>query len=194
MFQLKTGATTIEDPPIARFLFSDVRVAWLWLIVRVYLGYQWLDAGLRKLTDPKWVGDGTALKAYWERAVAIPQTGRPAITYDWYRDFLNVLLQNGAHEWFAKAVVYGEILVGVGLIVGALVGVAAFFGALMNLNFMLAGTASTNPVLFLLAALLILAWKIGGYWGLDRYLLPLLGTPWHAGALIRPGPVRGPAR
>ncbi len=49
----------------------------------------------------------------------------------------------------------------------------------MNFNFMLAGSASTNPVLFLLAVLLILAWKVAGYYGLDRVLLHRLGTPWQ---------------
>lgn len=48
----------------------------------------------------------------------------------------------------------------------------------MNMAFMLAGTTSTNPVLAMLGVLLILAWKNAGYIGLDRYLLPLLGTPW----------------
>jgi len=53
-------------------------------------------------------------------------------------------------------------------------------GAFMNLNFMLAGSASTNPVLLLLGFLIVLAWKTAGYIGLDRFLLPLLGTPWKA--------------
>jgi thiosulfate dehydrogenase (quinone) large subunit len=178
------GTTVMSDPPIARFLFSDVRMSWLWFIVRVYLGYQWLSSGIGKVTNPAWMGDGSALKAYWTRAVAIPEGGRPAITYDWYRDFLNVLLVNETHVWFAKLVVWGEILVGAALILGALVGISAAFGALMNLNFMLAGTVSTNPVLLLLAALLMLAWKTAGYWGVDRVLLPMLGTPWQAGRIF----------
>ncbi|CAN5773501.1 DoxX family membrane protein [soil metagenome] len=180
------GTTVMSDPPIAQFLFSDVRVAWVWFIVRVYLDYQWLSSGIGKVTNPAWMSDGSALQGYWTRAVAIPEGERPAITYDWYRDFLNVLLVNETHVWFAKLVVWGEILIGVALIAGALVGISAAFGALMNLNFMLAGTASTNPVLFLLAALLMLAWKTGGYWGLDRVLLPMLGTPWQAGRLLGP--------
>ena len=67
------------------------------------------------------------------------------------------------------------------MIVGALVGIAAFFGTVLNFNFQLAGSASTNPVLFGLGVFLVLAWKIAGWWGLDRYLLPLLGTPWAPG-------------
>ncbi len=49
----------------------------------------------------------------------------------------------------------------------------------MNMNFLLAGSASTNPVLFFLAVGLMLAWKVAGYYGLDRVLLPLVGTPWR---------------
>ena len=75
-------------------------------------------------------------------------------------------------------VAYGELLVGLGLIVGLLTGIAAFFGALMNVSFLLAGTLSTNPILFILATWLVLAWKVAGWYGLDRYALPKLGTPW----------------
>jgi thiosulfate dehydrogenase [quinone] large subunit len=75
--------------------------------------------------------------------------------------------------------VFGEIAVGLGLVFGVLTGFAAFFGALMNMSFLLAGSASTNPVMFTLAVGLILAWRVAGHYGLDRYLLPLLGVPWR---------------
>jgi thiosulfate dehydrogenase (quinone) large subunit len=169
--------TEIQDPPLARFLFSDTRMAWFWLIVRVYLGWQWLSSGWGKLT-PAWLGGGDALRGFWERAVAIPEQGRPAIAFDWYRGFIQFMLDNGWYSWFAPLIVYGEILIGIALIAGAFVGIAAFFGGLMNWNFIMAGTASTNALLFTLAILLMLAWKTAGYYGLDRYLLPLIGTPW----------------
>jgi len=158
-------------------------MAWFWLIVRLYVGYSWLEAGLHKLQDPAgaWAfGNGSAILGYWKNAVAVPAPpARAAITYDWFRAFLQFLIDAHAQTWFGGLVAYGELLVGVGLIVGGLVGIAAFFGALMNMNFMLAGSASTNPVLFFLAVGLILAWKVAGYYGLDRVLLPVLGTPWH---------------
>ena len=56
-----------------------------------------------------------------------------------------------------KVIAFGETAVGVGLILGAFVGIAAVGGAFMNLNFMLAGSASTNPVMLLLGFLLVLA-------------------------------------
>ena len=89
------------------------------------------------------------------------------------------MVTNHWEGFFGKLIAYGEVAVGLGLIFGAFVGVAAVAGAFMNLNFMLAGSASTNPVLLLLGFLLVLAWKTAGYIGLDRYLLPILGTPWR---------------
>ena len=70
------------------------------------------------------------------------------------------------------------------LIAGVFTGLAAFAGGFMNWNFMMAGTASVNPVLFTLSVLLVLAWKAAGFWGVDRWLLPLLGTPWTPGRLV----------
>lgn len=168
----------IEDPAFVRTLFNDVRFSILWLVVRIWLGYQWIDAASHKIGNPAWVVTGDALKGYWSNAVAIPETGRPPIAFDWYRGFIQGLLDAQAYTWFAKLVAYGELLVGIALIVGAFVGIAAFFGAVMNWNFMMAGSASTNPMLFVAALLLIFAWKTAGFLGLDYFLLNWLGTPW----------------
>lgn len=173
----KTGIR-IQDPPIATFLFSDVRFSWFWLVLRILLGWQWLDSGIGKLQNPAWMEGGTALQGFWERAVQVPDTGRPPIAFDWYRSFIQSLLESEAYTWFGPFVAVGETLVGIALILGAFVGIAAFFGAFMNWNFVMAGTASSNALLGLAALFLILAWKTAGWYGLDRWLLPRLGTPW----------------
>ena len=150
--------------------------------------YQWISAALHKIGVDAWTGNGAALKAFWERAVQVPPPpARPPIAFGWYRAFIQYLLDIQAYTWFAKLVAYGELLVGIALILGAFVGIAAFFGAFMNWNFMMAGTASTNPLLFTVEVLLILAWKVAGYYGLDRWLLPMLGTPWKPGRVFRNG-------
>jgi thiosulfate dehydrogenase [quinone] large subunit len=181
----------VEESSLGHFLFNDVRSSALWLPVRVFTGWQWIDASLHKLQSPAWMDTGAALKGYWTNAVAIPAQGSPAITYSWWRSFLQTMLDAQAYTWFAKLVAIGEFLIGLGLIVGALVGIAAFFGVLMNTSFLLSGSASTNPVMLLLAIGLILAWKVAGWIGVDRYLLPLLGTPWHRGRLFQGGGPRG---
>jgi thiosulfate dehydrogenase [quinone] large subunit len=179
----------IEGPAITRFLFSNSRAGLIWLPIRLFLGFSWIAAGWHKATGTGWLDGGTALQGFWQHAVAVPDTGSPAITYDWWRNFLQFLLDSHAYSWFAYVITFGELLVGVALIIGALTGVAAFFGSFMNMSFMLSGSASSNPVLFFLAIGLILAWKVAGYYGVDRYLLPVLGTPWKPGHLaVNPAP------
>lgn len=174
--------TIVEDPPIAKFLFSDTRFAPVWTVIRVLLGFAWLEAGLHKVSDAGWMQTGEALLGFWSRAVSIPEQGRPPITFDWYRSFLQGMIDAGSYTWFAKLIAVGEVLIGVALIVGAFVGIAAFFAALMNWNFIMAGSASSNGLLLVGAIALILAWKIAGYYGADYYLLRRLGTPWRRAA------------
>ncbi len=186
------NGSEITDSPIAKFVFSDTRLAWVWLIVRLYMAYTWITSGFGKLTGTGWIDGGTSLKGFWTRAIAVDP--KPVITFDWYRAFIQFMLDSGAYVWFAKLVVAGELLIGIALLLGAFTGIAAFFGGFMNWNFMMAGTTSVNPVFFTLSVLLILAWKTAGYWGLDRYLLPMLGTPWKP-SFLTPArtPVTGPS-
>jgi len=175
-----TRKRVVSDPSLARFLFSDTRMAVVWLVVRLYVGYAWVEAGIHKVQDPAWVDTGLALKGFWLNVTKIPvPPAKPSITFDWYRSILQVLLDDNAYTWFGKVIAFGETTIGIGLILGAFVGIAAAFGAFLNMNFLLAGSASTNPVLLLLAILLILAWKTAGFIGLDHYLLPIVGTPWR---------------
>jgi thiosulfate dehydrogenase [quinone] large subunit len=56
------------------------------------------------------------------------------------------------------------------MILGIFTGFAALMGGFMNFNFMLAGSASINPMLFVLEVLLVAAWKVAGYFGADFFL------------------------
>src|SRR5437660_2014479 len=188
------GQTLIQDPPIARFFFQSTVAAWLWLAVRLYVGYDFIVAGWHKFNTPAWMdGSGTGILGFWKGALGTTASGAPVITFDWYRGFLQYLMDTNSAGWFSYVIVFGELAVGVGLILGAFVGLAATGGVLMNMAFLLAGTTSTNPVLAILGVLLILAWKNAGYIGLDRFLLPLLGTPWKQTKQVRttvmPAPV-----
>ena len=46
----------IEEPKFARLLFAYPAGAWIWVVARVWLGYQWLHAGWEKVTG---TGGGT---------------------------------------------------------------------------------------------------------------------------------------
>ena len=180
----------VQNPGLINWLLNDPRAGWVWLFPRIWVGWQWVLASEHKITNAAWVGNGTALKGFWTSAIAIPATGSAPIYFAWYRAFLQMMLNAQAYTWFAKLIAYGELLVGIGLILGAFTGIAAFFGALMNWNFMMAGSASSNPMLFLVAVLLVLAWKVAGHIGADYFLLKYIGTPWQlAGNGKTSGPV-----
>ncbi|WP_270167327.1 DoxX family membrane protein [Paenibacillus sp. SYP-B4298] len=167
----------IPENPVSRFLFSSTQAGWIWLLVRLYLGYSWITAGWKKVNSDAWTGKnaGTAIEGFMKGALAKAEEGKDVA--GWYASFLeNVVIPNA--KVFSYMVAFGEVLVGLGLILGLLTGIAAFFGGLMNVSFLFAGTVSTNPLLFILATWLVLAWKNAGWYGLDRWALPLLGTPW----------------
>lgn len=176
--------TQLGESPLSAFLFNDTRSAWFWLPVRVYVGWAWLTSGWGKVQNEAWVGSdaGRALTGFVQGALSKTEGAHPDVQ-GWYAAFLENIILPNADVW-SVAVAWGETLVGVALILGALTGIAAFFGLFMNLNFLLAGTVSTNPILFTLSIGIILAWKVAGYIGVDRHLLPLLGTPWQPGKLF----------
>jgi len=185
--QLKKYVTRLEEPPATRALFGDVRFAWIWLIIRIYVGYAWLMAGWGKLFSPAWTGEkaGAAISGFVAGALQ-KTTGEHPDVQGFYAWFLQNLVQPYPVFW-SYLVVIGEILVGIGLILGIFTGIAAFFGAFMNINYLLAGTVSVNPVLFILSMFLVLAWRTAGWWGLDRWILPALGTPWRPGLVYKNG-------
>jgi thiosulfate dehydrogenase (quinone) large subunit len=174
------------EPAIARFFLATGGAAALWFVVRMNVGAQWFLAGWEKVQDPAWGTSGTAITGFVNGALAKSTGAHPAVQ-GWYASFLqNVVLPN-AGLW-SFLITWGEVAVGLGLLVGALTGIAAGFGVLMNLNYLLAGTVSVNPILGTLALFLILAWRVAGLIGLDRWLLPLLGLPWKPGTAFQPSP------
>lgn len=179
--------TQIPEPSITRFLFADTRLAPLWALLRIWLGYEWLHAGWGKITNPAgvWVGDkaGAAITGFLNGALAKTQGDHPDVQ-GWYASFIqNVALPNA--ELFSYMVAYGEVLVGIALILGIFTGIAAFFGGVMNANFLFAGTVSANPLMLVVAFVIVLGWRVAGQWGLDRIALPMVGVPGAPGKLFK---------
>jgi thiosulfate dehydrogenase [quinone] large subunit len=139
---------------------------------------------LGKWAEGGWVGEGAggAVQGFAQGAIAQTTGEHPQVT-QWYASFLeNVVVPNAA--LFSYLVILGETLVGLALVLGAFTGIAAFFGVFMNASFLFAGTAGANPLMALVAVLLILAWRVAGWWGLDRWILPAIGVPGAAGTLF----------
>lgn len=202
-----------EEPPIARWLFASPQAAFVWLIARIWLGWEWLQAGWGKvfggnITWRVWawgqeeyaltgdanigwvrsgtvegaeVGVGDSVAGFASGAIQSAEGPHPDVAYGWYVNFLEYI-RDTAHPWVGPSVAIGEVVIGVALILGAFVGIAAFLGATLNFSFVFAGSAGVNPAMILLSGLLILAWRNAGWYGLDRWILPALGTPWQSGS------------
>ncbi len=169
----------VQEPSVITTLLNHPLAAWLWLPIRVWLGWQWLNAGWEKVQNAAWMQSGAALKGFLTGAVtAVSKSGAPVIHYTWYANFLKLLVASNSYVWMAKLVSLGETLVGIALILGAFTGFAAFFGGFMNFNYLMAGTVSVNRMFLVLAVTLILAWKVSGRIGLDYFLVPRVGALW----------------
>lgn len=171
---------TIQQSRFAHFLTADTASAPFWLIVRLYLGYEWVMAGYGKMLNPAWFGStaGAALQGFVQGAVAktacAPGIAAAACHPDvqmWYASFLQSTVLPHLVLW-SNAVTLGETAIGLGLIFGLCTGAAAFFGFFMNLNFLLAGTVSTNPIMLVLALGILSAHRVAGDLGLDRFAKP----------------------
>ena len=183
--QTNNLSPVVANPPFFTAIYESNKWAWIWLVVRLYLGYDWVTSGLAKIGNPVWM-NGTIIKGFWTKAIIVPDApAMPAVAFDWYRAFLSGLLASGAQTWFAPLVAYSEVLIGIALVLGLFTWIAALAGGFMNWNFIMAGTASVNGVFIVLSFLLILAWRTAGWWGLDRWLLPQVGTPWKLGSLFK---------
>jgi len=160
------------------FLTCAVKAAPLYVGIRLFLFLAWYQPFSSKRANPAW-HSGEALNTYWVRAVTPGPTGATPTTFVQYRAFLQWLIDTDAASWMTYVVMGGELAIALGLLLGCLTGWAAFFGLLMNLSFLLAGTTSTNPLLVILQILCMFGYSVAGYWGLDRWLLPAIGTPWN---------------
>jgi thiosulfate dehydrogenase (quinone) large subunit len=165
------------EPSVTKFLFASKPAAVVWGIARLYLGWLWLAAGWGKVVSPAWVGEqaGTAVSGYLQGAIARAAAEPPTVN-PWYAWLIERLFLPNV-TLLSYLVAFGEVLVGLALIAGFLVGISAFFGGFMNVSFLLAGTLSTNPEMFVLATWLVLGWRVAGYYGLDYWVLPRIGAP-----------------
>ncbi len=182
------GTTGVFEAPTGNLRFADwlyrsKAASVIWLVARLWLGYEWLNAGYQKLWGSEnavfWNNGGVAVKGYATAGVAGSTVGKGAgATYGWWAGFLhNFVVPNAS--WIAKLISVSEFAIGVLLIVGLFTGAAAFAGLGLNVIYMFSGTAGVNPAYAIVAVFLILAWRNAGYLGLDRFALPMVRQLFH---------------
>ncbi|HDR6289647.1 TPA: DoxX family membrane protein [Bacillus cereus] len=153
---------------IINFLRTDKRASFILLFLRVYLGYTWISAGISKLTG----GDSFDASGFLKSAITKTSGAHPMVQ-GWWADFLQHFALPNA-ELFSFFVQWGEIFVGLGLILGGLTKTAAFFGITMNLSYLLSGAIATNPNMIILTMIILVAGYNAGHIGLDGYVFQKL--------------------
>ena len=106
----------VEGPAFTRYLFSNTRAGLFWLPIRIFVGFEWLTAGMHKLfPDGKpigagWLDGGSALEGFWTNAVKVPTAAgaKPPISFEWYRGVLQFMIDNNFESWFAYLVEIGR--------------------------------------------------------------------------------------
>lgn len=167
----------------ADWLFRSKAASLIWLVARLWLGYEWLNAGYQKLWGSEnaafWNHGGAGVKGFATAGVAGSTAGKGGgASYGWWAGFLhNFVIPNSS--WIAKLVAVSELAIGVLLILGLFTWVAAFAGLGLNIIYMFSGTAGVNPAYAIVALFLILAWRNAGYLGLDRFALPAFRNLFH---------------
>lgn len=172
------NGSDVKNPGIIRFIFNDPRMAGFWTVIRVLVGIKWLQIAVPKLSDPGWMNGGDVVRGWWTMQVQTPEAGPAPITYPWYRDIVQALLDANAYEWMAPTIAVTEVMLGITFILGAFVGFSAIVAAFIHWNYLLAGSAGNNGLMFPAALALIAAWKVAGYYGLDYFLMRRVSSLW----------------
>src|SRR5580700_800284 len=142
-FEAPTGNVKFSD-----WLYRSKAASGIWLVARLWLGYEWLNAGYQKLFGAEkaafWNGGGGAVKGFATAGVAGSATGKGGASYGWFAAFLhNFVVPNAS--WIAKLITVSEVAIGVLLILGLFSGAAAIAGLGLNLIYMFSGSAGVNP-------------------------------------------------
>lgn len=141
-------------------------------IIRIYLGWEFLNAGWEKLTSTTPFSALGFLQYSMTKPVLSPAK---TPEYPWFNHFINSFAIPHV-GLFNFLVPWGEFLVGAGLILGVFTTTAVFFGMLMNFMYMLCGTISSNPMDILLGTFIIVAGFNAGLFGGDYFVIPRVRT------------------
>lgn len=151
---------------IMNFIRNNKVFAGVLAFIRVYIGYQWITAGLGKVTS------GFDASGFIQGAIANAGGENPTVQA-WWGAFLETFALPNA-GMFSFMVAWGEVLVGLALILGIFTNFAALMGLTMNFAFLFSGTVSTNAQMVVLTMFVLVAGFNAGRYGLDRWVIPFI--------------------
>ena len=141
---------------------------------RIVVGYYFLRVGMRKVNAETL--SGHPLAEQLTRLTAMDP-------FSWHRDFImGVVVPNS--QLFAWLVAFGELAIGVSLVLGCLVRVSSAFGAFHNFNILLAvgipngGAQIGVNLMFVVMQLMFLFSSPGRVLGLDSILKKHFPRSW----------------
>lgn len=152
----------------------------VWLAARLFVGWKFLEAGWDKVTGSGWMSSTEGINGFLGGAGSPEATaGEHASVSVWYAWLVNHVFLH-IQGPLSYLVPLGEVAIGIGLILGIFTLGAAFFGAILNLLFMLSGSLSAgiNPIMFGLGMLIMFAGSAAYVYGADRFLLPRIRRLW----------------
>lgn len=153
---------------MVNWLRTNVYASGLLTLFRLYLGWQWMMDGWGKIAGPKPFDASGFMKGIIAKPVVGPHKD---VLYPAYNSFIeNFALPNV--KLFNFLVAWGELLVGLGLILGVLTTAAMFFGLLMNFMYLFGGTVSANPLMILMGTIILFAGYNAGRFGGDYWVIP----------------------
>ena len=155
---------------MVRFPFTSRLASPLWLLVRLYLAYVWFSMGYSKLSAGFLTADPTG------DMLRLAGDGIMPVPFEAYRPVARWLVDLGITPLLSHTMPFLEMAVALAFVGGVLIVPAALGATFLNANFLLSGVAIAylDIRVMVLQLLLVLAWQVAGYIGVQRTALRIV--------------------
>lgn len=162
--ELLSNPSAIATPRPIHWLTHSKLMAVVWTAMRIWLGVMWIKAGVAKLWGAENPGfmhhNGAGVAGFATHGVA---------SYSWWASFLHSFVVPNS-GWIGVFVSVTELLAGFGLVLGFLTPAAALGALILDMTYMLSGSAGVNPFYAMFAVIILATWRTSGWIGVDGLL------------------------